>query len=216
LEAWRSHGSRGVIEAVTGAGKTRIGLVAIDEMIARGGRAAVIVPTIELQKQWAKLLLRYLPDAVRVGYLGDGDRGDLGRYQVVVAVAAGAAKRPLLPGLAGFPSLLVADECHRYGSMNWANILDKRFAERLGLTATYEREDGGVDDFLGPFFGGVCYRLGYPGALVDEAICNFRLAFVGVRFTTNERANYEEQTEGGYKFKRIPARKIWTSARAVW
>jgi RNA polymerase primary sigma factor len=203
LEAWRNHGSRGVIEAVTGAGKTRVALVAIDELIARGGRAAVVVPTIDLQKQWAKLLLRYLPESVRVGYLGDGDRGDLGRYQVVVAVAASAARRPLLPRLVGFPALLVADECHRYGAISWANILDDRFTYRLGLTATYEREDGGVDDFLGPFFGGICYRLNYAGALADGAVCDFRLAFVGVRFTANEKANYEEQAEGAYKFKRI-------------
>jgi RNA polymerase primary sigma factor len=188
---------------VTGSGKTRVALEAIADLVAGGGRAAVVVPTIDLQKQWAKHLIRFLPESVRVGYLGDGDRGDLGRYQVVVAVAAGAARRRLLPGIVGFPALLIADECHRYGAVKWANILDERFALRLGLTATYEREDGGVDDFLGPFFGGVCYRLDYRGALADGAVCDFRLAFVGVRFSPHEMADYQEQADGAYKFKRI-------------
>lgn len=68
LDAWRGHGNRGVIEAVTGSGKTRIALVAIDEHVRGGGTAAVLVPTIELLRQWRQQLAKYLPD-IQAGLL---------------------------------------------------------------------------------------------------------------------------------------------------
>jgi len=48
LDGWAKHGHRGVVEAVTGAGKTRLALAAIASEIARGGRAVAIVPTTDL------------------------------------------------------------------------------------------------------------------------------------------------------------------------
>ena len=39
LDGWAKHGHRGVIEAVTGAGKTRLALAAIASEVARGGKA---------------------------------------------------------------------------------------------------------------------------------------------------------------------------------
>lgn len=38
LNAWRDQGNRGVVEAVTGTGKTMLGVVAIEEQIRSGAR----------------------------------------------------------------------------------------------------------------------------------------------------------------------------------
>ena len=54
LEAWSANDRRGVVEAVTGAGKTRVGLHAIAAQLAAGGKAAVVVPTRELLHQWTR------------------------------------------------------------------------------------------------------------------------------------------------------------------
>jgi Type III restriction enzyme, res subunit len=54
LAAWRRARSRGVVEAVTGAGKTRLALQAILEASSEGRKVAVIVPTIELARQWER------------------------------------------------------------------------------------------------------------------------------------------------------------------
>lgn len=202
LEAWREHGNRGVIEAVTGSGKTRIAVVAIDEHVRAGGSAAVIVPTIELQRQWWKQLRKYVPYA-QFGLLGDGGHASLQTHEVVIATAQSAARRELQPAGAPSRSLLVADECHRYGAAQWANVLGNRFGNRLGLTATYEREDSGVEEALDPYFGGVCYRLDYQGALRDGAICRFKIAFAGVMFDSGERTAFAEHDERASHFKSV-------------
>ena len=53
LDAWRRVWRRGVIEAVTGAGKTMVGVAAVSEALSKGGQALVVVPTVELLHQWA-------------------------------------------------------------------------------------------------------------------------------------------------------------------
>lgn len=202
LKAWADRGHRGVIEAVTGAGKTRVALVAIEEHLRQGGRAAVLVPTIELQHQWTTQIKRSLP-RVSCGRRGDGGEDDLRTHQVVVAVAAAAARYYLLPPGYVVQGLLVADECHRYGAPAWARGLEDDFRKRLGLTATYERDDNGIEEWLDPYFSGVCFSLGYRDALRDRAICDFRVAFAGVRFEVSERAEFDEHDEGASKFKTV-------------
>jgi Rad3-related DNA helicase len=112
LAAW-STTCRGVVEAVTGTGKTRLALAAIATVLGRGGRCLVVVPTLELQEQWAREL-RALGDGARIGRLGGGGDDDLHACDVVVATPHSAAAVPVdLP--AGVTGLLVADEAHRYG-----------------------------------------------------------------------------------------------------
>ena len=61
LSAWHDQDRRGVIEAITGAGKTMIGLVAAWEELELGGTVQVLVPSIVLLNQWAELLTIHLP-----------------------------------------------------------------------------------------------------------------------------------------------------------
>ncbi len=72
--------------------------------------------------------------------------------------------------------LLIADECHRYASRMHRKALGK-VPNRLGLTATLERADRGVDRVLLPYFGGVVYRLDYPRALADGVVSPFEVEF---------------------------------------
>ncbi len=53
LAAWERRGGRGVVEAVTGAGKTMVGVAAALDELWRRGQVLVLVPTVELQHQWA-------------------------------------------------------------------------------------------------------------------------------------------------------------------
>jgi primosomal protein N' len=70
LAAWIAAGRRGVVEAVTGAGKTRLALAAAQMEIDLGGRVVVIVPTLAPVEQWAKEVEKHLH--VRVGQLRVG------------------------------------------------------------------------------------------------------------------------------------------------
>jgi superfamily II DNA or RNA helicase len=187
LASW-SRTCRGVVEAVTGTGKTRLAMAAIRGVIDRGGRGLVLVPTLELQDQWVRELRSVAPD-LRVGRLGGGHDDDLFARDVVVATPHSAAAVPvdLPPGTLG---LLVADEAHRYGAPTWGAALHDVFAMRLALTATYERNDEGVDDVLRPYFGEVVHRYGYDRAVADGTVAPFSIAIAAVALTDAERAAY--------------------------
>ncbi|MGH9165039.1 MAG: DEAD/DEAH box helicase, partial [Acidimicrobiales bacterium] len=193
LGAWRRQGRCGVVEAVTGAGKTTVGVAAVLEEVAGRGQACVVVPTTELLRQWAGVLAPKLPPGVGLGLLGDGNSASLGRVDVLIAVVNSARAADLRPRRPG--GLLVADECHRYASVGNRLVLEARFPRRLGLSATYARADDGHLAWLDPYFGGTCFRLGYRRAIADGVIARVRVALVAVAFEPHERADYEELSE---------------------
>ena len=193
LEAWERRGGRGVVEAVTGAGKTRVGVAAALDELWRRGQVLVLVPTVELQHQWAAEVEPHLPAGRLVGRLGAGGADSLVTHDVLVAVvntARAVDVRPIRQG-----GLLVADECHRYGSAVNQLALDVRFRRRLGLSATYAREDDGNLAWLDPYFGGTCFRLDYARAVGDGVTARFTVTLVGVVLSSVERAGYDDLTE---------------------
>lgn len=190
LDAWRERAGRGVIEAVTGTGKTMVGIAAACEELVTGGQVCVLVPTRELLLQWRRELARYVPSPTSVGLLGDGNRDRLGQHDILVAVVNSARLADLAPRRPG--GLLIADECHRYGSDGNRLALEARFPRRLGLSATYARSDDGNLAWLDPYFGGTCFRMGYRRAIADGVTARFRVALLGVRFDPDERCDYEE------------------------
>ena len=218
LESWEKNGSRGVIEAVTGTGKTMVGVAAALDELDRRGQVVVLVPAIELQRQWLSQLEAYLPalrsggqtdagaygDQARAGApssaalrlagsMGAGTADSLMSHDVLVAVVNSARAKDLRPIRQG--GLLVADECHRYGSAVNRLALDPRFGRRLGLSATYARDDNGNLAWLDPYFGGTCFRLGYERAVADGIVARFSVVLLGVQFSASERAAYEELTK---------------------
>lgn len=187
LEAWAGRGQRGVVQAVTGAGKTRVGVAAIAEAVDSGVPAVVLVPTLVLQQQWVKNLGELLPDVAVSSRASDGRS-----WQVPVTTVQSAMMRAVLAR--STPGLLVADECHRYGAESFARALGEEYRWRLGLTATLERGDAG-DRILEEYFGGVCFDLGYERALREELIAPYRFALVSVPLTADERSTYDELDE---------------------
>jgi superfamily II DNA or RNA helicase len=193
LTAWTRRGGRGVVEAVTGTGKTMVGVAATLDELARRGQVVVLVPTVDLQEQWVAELEPRLPAGQRVGRMGAGAADHLATHDVLVAVVNSARVVDVRPIRQG--GLLVADECHRYGSAVNHLALDQRFRRRLGLSATYAREDDGKLAWLDPYFGGTCFRLGYARAVGDGVTARFTVTLVGVRFSVEERWLYDELTD---------------------
>ena len=94
--AWHRCGRRGVIEAVTGSGKTDVALTAIEDAVGRGLFALVIVPSRVLMEQWFERLGRWMPD-VEIGRLGDGYRDRPIDCDVLITTRHSAASRVPLP-----------------------------------------------------------------------------------------------------------------------
>ena len=188
LISWLRCGRRGVIEAVTGSGKTDVAIAAAADALRRGRFVLVLVPSRVLMEQWYGRLTRALPGA-RIGRLGDAGRDRPEVCDVLVATRhSAAAHRPLPPG--GGEGLLIADECHGLGGRVLRRAMLPQYRERLGLTATLERADDGVTDLLIPYFGGVCHRYGFEAAIGHGVCAPPRVAFVGVPLSPAERAEY--------------------------
>ncbi|MDZ4825442.1 MAG: DEAD/DEAH box helicase [Actinomycetota bacterium] len=188
LVSWLRCGRRGVIEAVTGSGKTDVAIAAASDALRRGRFVLIVVPSRVLMQQWHVRLTAALPGH-RIGRLGDSGTDAPTACDVLIATRhSAAAHKPVPPGIEG--GLLIADECHGLGGRTLRRALLPQYDERLGLTATLERSDDAVIELLLPYFGGICYRYGFEQAIADGVCARPRVAFVGVALSDTERAEY--------------------------
>ena len=166
LVSWLRCGRRGIIEAVTGAGKTNVAIQAAADAHRRGLFVLVVVPSRVLMEQWSESLNKALPHCI-IGRLGDSFSDRVDDCDILVTTRHSAsAKKPMPPD--GQQGLLIADECHGFGGLTLRKSLIHEYEERLGLTATLERSDDAVEKTLLPYFGGVCFRydFGHYGFII--------------------------------------------------
>lgn len=149
LYNWDKAGKRGCVVLPTGAGKTVIGIKAI-EMI--NSASIVVVPTIDLMDQWTSVLSKYLPD-MKIGNLGGG-MDDI--EPITVSTYDSAYLRASVLG--NKFALMIFDEVHHLAAPGYRTIAEQ-FASpfRLGLTATIEREDDLHKDFP-KLVGGIVFQ----------------------------------------------------------
>ncbi|MEE8168442.1 MAG: DEAD/DEAH box helicase family protein, partial [Candidatus Hydrothermarchaeales archaeon] len=133
LSTWFRSGKRGVIVLPTGSGKTVIGIEAISLCNVS---SLVVVPTLDLMDQWKQRLESEFN--VEVGSYGGGSHELQGITMSTYDTAYLRAEE-----LGNKFALIIFDEVHHLPAPGYSNIAEM-FASpyRLGLTATYEREDG--------------------------------------------------------------------------
>ncbi len=198
LETWIEYERRGVVEAVTGTGKTAVGIMAAADAFARGLRVLVIVPGIQLIEQWHNKMSSNLPE-LSVGRYGNKHKDSLYDHDILISTVQSASKYYLLPkDLSG---LIIADEVHHYGASSYFRALEEGFQERLGLTATYERDDNAIEEFLSPYFkslsrfeiekGELIQGCGYARGLSDGILAPFQVGLLGVEFEEEEFDKYQ-------------------------
>jgi superfamily II DNA or RNA helicase len=188
--SWREANEHGIVEAITGTGKTVVGAYAAADALDYGYKVAITVPTLDLMDQWIEQLESCI-DEVVVGKMGDGFNDHIDDVDVLVATISSGSRKYMRSD--SVQTLLIADEVHRMGSPSFSRALEDEMVSRLGLTATLERNnDTGVDDILLPYFGGIVHTYGYADALRDGVLAPFRLAFVGAEFTAAEKQEYSE------------------------
>lgn len=200
LHSWHVHGRQGVIEAVTGAGKTRLGVIAALEAHIAGLMTVVLVPKRVLQEQWFEAFAVALDQifgpgnsAGRPHVYGMGNQHHLPagvNSGIVIAVVNSFAMAVDTPRFPASNVLLIADECHNYWGTDgrpgeYSKALAPQFAARLGLTATLE--GSGVLNY----FRDTVYRLGLQQALEERIVSPYRLLMVGVPLAPKELVAYD-------------------------
>lgn len=190
IDAWKEKDGRGIVQAVTGTGKTFVATWIISKYINARRRCLVVVPTITLLGQWRETLQHDL--GLEVTSLLGGTHGnslDLSCAVTVGVVNSVAARAQLLDNTFG---LLVADECHRYAGETFRHALLPSSPHRLGLTATLERSDEGVTEVLKPYFDGICFEYNYADARRDSVIAPYNVLSLSVDLEPDELQEYEE------------------------
>src|SRR5918998_3281488 len=184
IEEWRRANHCGVVVLPTGAGKSLVAQMAI-EQVKRS--TLVVVPTIDLMNQWYDLLLSCF--SAEVGLIGGGffETGAL-----VVSTYASAFR--FMERLGNQFGLVIFDECHHLPSSVYRYAAELSIAPfRLGLTATPERADGAealLEKLVGPF---VFRRETHE--LAGEYLSGYTVVRLRVELSEKERAAYQPQRE---------------------
>lgn len=179
LRAWIRAGYKGTIVLPTGSGKTVVAIKAISHL---NQAALVVVPTLDLVEQWRRRLQEEFQ--VDIGVYGGGEH-DL--KAVTVATYDTAYLRA--EELGNKFKLIIFDEVHHLPSPGYSNIAEM-FASpyRLGLTATYEREDG-LHAELPKLVGGKIFEIEVE-RLAGKHLAEYDLKIIPTRLTEEEKEEY--------------------------
>lgn len=182
LLAWERQQSRGVVVLPTGAGKSQLGVMAIDK---KRRSTLVVAPTLDLVRQWYDLLRATF--GVPVGVIGGGEH----RVEALSVTTYDSAYLHMEHLGARF-GLVIFDECHHLPSETYALAARQCIAPfRLGLTATPERADG-KESVLDGLIGPIAYRREIV-EMSGEYLAEYETERIAVDLAPDERAEYESE-----------------------
>lgn len=203
LESWQENGTRGIVQAVTGTGKSRLALEAairLNEKYSDLLRVKIVVPTVNLALQWKRTIRIYVSEQSDIGFVGGGVRKIIDHDWTIYVINSARQKitADILRDMReGFHVFLIADECHHYGSpvnrkiFNFQNshAYDPMLYHSMGLSATPHCEN--FQSVLTKRIGPLIYTYGLDGATADGTISNYAIYRVSLNFTNEELAEYE-------------------------
>ncbi len=200
IAAWDRAERWGIVEAVTGSGKTH---VAIESLLQLSDQikhlsTLVVVPTVPLMEQWYEKLsiaVKKQRPNERIGRIGGKYRDRFAIPPIAYVATICSALRHATDRFEhcwtrGFPSLLIADECHHYlDAPVWSRIVKEyAWTYRMGLSAT-----------VGPFeiggLGRIVYEYRFADAFRDGLVPAFDLINTSVELTGPEWKDYFELTQ---------------------
>lgn len=182
LESWVKAGMKGCVVLPTGSGKTLIGIKSIERA---NSSTLVIVPTLDLMRQWTDVLSKHFENT-RIGNLGGGN-DDI--QAITVTTYDSAYIRAA--SLGNKFSLIIFDEVHHLAAPGYRSIAEQMAAPyRLGLTATIEREDNLHYDFP-RLVGGIVFQA-FPSELAkDKHLAHYEIERRQVEMKSEEKQEYE-------------------------
>lgn len=224
FENWRQNKQKGLFAMATGTGKTITSLNCLLEIFKRNGyyKAIILVPTITLVEQWEKECNKFnFNNIIKVCSKYPDWRSGVSRIKslellaaskelsyVIISTYASFVRSEIFRELNCYPSgklLLIADEAHNMsGGLMLKRLQDIRYARRIGLSATPERQfDDGANQKLFGFFGcknGYTFEYSMREAIENGALCRYYYYPHIVKLTENEMADYIEVTKKIVKF----------------
>ncbi|HSF00111.1 MAG TPA: DEAD/DEAH box helicase family protein [Nitrososphaeraceae archaeon] len=183
IENWIKAGKKGCIILPTGSGKTIIAIKLIEII---NSSTLIVVPTLDLMEQWTKFLSKYF-QKLEIGNIGGGIFNITG---ITVSTYDSAYIRSSFIG--NKFAFVIFDELHHLAAPGYRTIAEQ-FASpyRLGLTATYEREDNLHLDFP-RLVGGIVYQSSVNELARDKHLASFTVEKRYVKLLPEEELEYQK------------------------
>jgi len=178
LEQWLLQ-RKGVVVMPTGSGKTVLALKIIERV---NSPVFIVVPTLDLVRQWKEELKVF---DIEIGEY-TGEKKDL----QAITVSTYDSAYINAENLGNRFKLLIFDEVHHLPAEGYRQIAEM-FASpfRLGLTATYEREDG-LHEEIPRLIGGIVYEI-QTDDLAGEYLSSYETKKIVVELNEEEQKEYE-------------------------
>lgn len=187
-----SNDSRMTIAAVTGSGKTRVALEAIERWAAQhpDWQVTILVPRRHLLVQWRTGLTERGFNPGRVG--GGSIKGWLNRPspQINLVTLQSASRDRVKYLRPGSKHLLIIDECHNLRGEQYRKAGQLRADAVMGMSGT-PHPDPEAEKVVSEVCGPIRVRYRYAEALRDGVIPPFVLRAVQVPLTNPEWLQYE-------------------------
>lgn len=183
IENWIKAGKKGCIILPTGSGKTIIAIKLIEII---NSSTLIVVPTLDLMEQWTKFLSKYF-QKLEIGNIGGGIFNITG---ITVSTYDSSYIRSSFIG--NKFAFVIFDELHHLAAPGYRTIAEQ-FASpyRLGLTATYEREDNLHLDFP-RLVGGIVYQSSVNELARDKHLASFTVEKRYVKLLPEEEIEYQK------------------------
>ena len=183
IENWIKAGKKGCIILPTGSGKTIIAIKLIEII---NSSTLIVVPTLDLMEQWTKFLSKYF-QKIEIGNIGGGIFNITG---ITVSTYDSAYIRSSFIG--NKFAFVIFDELHHLAAPGYRTIAEQFTSPyRLGLTATYEREDNLHLDFP-RLVGGIVYQSSVNELARDKHLASFIVEKRYVKLLPEEEIEYQK------------------------
>lgn len=185
LASWLAAGSAGVVILPTGAGKTFVAAMAIQQTSLW---TLAVVPTLDLLQQWRVALASSLSlNTEDIGIFGGGEK----EIKPITIITYDSAA--LYPSELRRFGLLIFDECHHLPAPTYRLIAEGAFTPfRLGLSATPERSDMthvDLDYLIGP----EVYRRSPTELTEGRYLAQYSEQRIPIDLSPEDEARYAEQ-----------------------
>lgn len=212
LENWSANSHRGILEHATGSGKTFTSLCAIRYAISKGKTILILVPSIDLLKQWKDEVDNSFGDLNPIvmpcgeNFQSWKKKGKLSfmtspfddRPKITIASMDTVVMKSFLDNIKdGLHLFVVADEVHRLGSPNRRKIFKIKADYRLGVSATPRRygDPIGTKAIL-DYFGGIVQPVySLQDAIRDEVLTPYFYSPICVTLTDDEQNEWIDVTK---------------------
>lgn len=183
IENWINAGKKGCMILPTGSGKTIIAIKLIEII---NSSTLIVVPTLDLMEQWTIFLSKYFPK-IEIGNIGGGIFNING---ISVSTYDSAYIRSSFLG--NKFNFVIFDELHHLAAPGYRTIAEQLASPcRLGLTATYEREDSLHKDFP-RLVGGIVYQSTIDELSRGKHLASFTVEKRYVKLLPEEEIEYQK------------------------